>query len=92
MFDLRFHRIVKKILKWEQAPGSRFVNMHQFYLMQKQKQRGLDLVTENHDAMSEAEDLLHDYVIQEYPLYFGVELRVGDFIKHIDSTYFGEPQ
>lgn len=87
MFDLRFISVVEKVLKWtEPAPATRFANTHESFLQQKLKPTRFQDVA---NAMSANEMILHIYVRDTYPAYFGLDdCRTGQcFKKNYHSTF-----
>lgn len=79
MFDLRFHAIVKRIFKWTEAPGCKFVNEHEAAMMKKNQARGFeDLRDGRYSTVSDREMAV--YIAATYPVYFDCPLRPGSYI------------
>ncbi len=77
MFDLEFFKIVKKILRWTESPGSHYANDHERHLMKTMPLRSVEH-EENAKFMPPRIIILHLYVRATYPAYFGLEINVSN--------------
>ena len=82
MFDLQFFRIIRKILNWTEAPGSQYANEHESHLNKRNKTSFLESCVHDTLMMSLECQLLHVYVREKYPAYFGLTLHVGRAALH----------
>ncbi len=104
MFDLQFVRTVKRVLRWsEPAQPVKCGNIHESRIAHKNSRRLFSLAdTVQCGGDGDMKRLLHDdendrelelmqYIMLEYPIYFGIpEARpANDFLVH-HHTVFGK--
>jgi len=86
MFDLNFHKEIKKILAWtEDAPGTHVLNNHQVHC-QKKSNKSTDKLSRQiivHDRTP-----LRIYVVGTYLEYFDLELKIGIMDKYPERVLY----
>lgn len=81
MFDLRFVEAVYRALYWcETAPHMRIANQHE-KCMEERLPAYSRLMQESQLTMSTNEKILNWYIRRSYAPYFGLRLRVSDYVR-----------
>ena len=76
MFVLEFFSIVRKVLSWAEPSVCHYANEHEMHLMNKTSSFHGSCLEELRNTSRELV-VLHMYVKNTYPIYFGVKLRMG---------------
>ena len=86
MFDLSFFKIVRKLMRWTEAPGQHFGNDHEKHMARRTK---LPFFKECTTATTMTPELisLRMYVWSTYPAYFDVDVRVGKALLDYHQVY-----
>ena len=88
MFDLRFFKIVRKIIYLSGASTNHYANEHEQHVV-KTKQTPLYVQQMEEFAMMTPElQMLHLYVSKTYPVYFGMGFRMGGAAAQTYQTVY----
>jgi len=84
MFELEFFKVVSRILKWSEAPGTICLNEHRAYVEKRKPREVMNL-------QARGDQQLSMYIAVNYPPYFNLVLRTGqhaNFDKILNSPMF----
>ena len=70
MFDLEFHKTVKKILDWSEAPKTMYNNTPESLMAKRTNASCYKNALTSLKTMSSKSKQLHEYVAASYPRYF----------------------